>query len=98
MKITEKFLNDRNACQEGMEWVAQNKLIGLEPILFLKGLMNGDKNEWANWLIVRVMTQDQKIRYAIYAAEQVIDIYKKNYPNDNRPRKAIKEGGVTCLI
>ena len=44
---------------------------------------------WANWLIVRLMTHRQKIRYAIYAAELVIDLYEKKYPEDQRPRNAI---------
>ena len=30
------------------------------------------------------------VKYAVYAAEQVIDIYEKQYPNDKRPRNAIK--------
>ena len=36
------------------------------------------------------MSQPQHISYAIFAAEQVIDIYEKQYPKDDRPRKAIE--------
>ena len=35
------------------------------------------------------MKRKQCIQYAIYAAEQVIDIFEKEYPDDKRPRKAI---------
>jgi hypothetical protein len=43
------------------------------------------------------MKYKQYVRYAIYAAEQVIDIYEKEYPKDNRPREAIK-AAKKCLI
>ena len=46
--------------------------------------------DWANWLVVRLMNHEQQIQYAIYAAEQVIDIYEKQYPGEDRPRKAIE--------
>ena len=36
------------------------------------------------------MNKTQKVQYAIFAAEQVIDIYEKKYPDDLRPRKAIE--------
>jgi hypothetical protein len=73
-----------------MEWVTENKLIGLPAKEFLQKLMDGDKFPWANWLIVRLMNKKQKVQYAIFAAEQVIDIFEKKYPNDDRPRKAIE--------
>jgi len=38
---------------------------------------------------VRVMTYKQYVSYAIFAAEQVIDIYEKKYPKDTRLRAAI---------
>ena len=36
------------------------------------------------------MTKKQYVAYAIFAAEQVIDIYEKQYPIDDRPRMAIE--------
>ena len=45
---------------------------------------------WANWTICRVLNSRQKIQYAIFAAEQVIDIFEKKYPEDKRPRQAIE--------
>lgn len=59
------------------------------------------KYKWCNWLLSRVLPKDEKIKYAIYSARLVIDIFEKKYPNDNRPRKAIEaaelylEGRVT---
>ena len=35
-------------------------------------------------------TKEDSVKLAVYAAELVIGIYEKRYPNDDRPRKAIK--------
>ena len=96
MKITTRFLNDRNACQEGMQWVSDNKLIGMEALPFIDSLIKGDKLDWANWLIVRVMNYKQYVNYAVFAAEQVIDIYEKQHPDDKCPRNAI-EAAKKCI-
>ena len=89
MKVTRQWLNERNACQEGMEFVTEHKLIGLDGKQFVKELIKLDKLDWANWLIVRVMKRKQYLAYAIYSAEQVIKIYEDKYPEDKRPREAI---------
>ena len=90
MEITEKFLRiDNHACDEGYKWWLSNE----EPtdvIATAKKLNSDGHNNWSNWLIVRFMSHEQKVQYAIFAAEQVIDIYEKKYPNDDRPRKAIE--------
>jgi len=36
------------------------------------------------------MTKDQCVEIAIYSAELVLHIFEKEYPNDDRPRKAIE--------
>ena len=88
MKITPKWLIEQSACSEGVEWFS--KYTGkTEAASLLKSLMAEEKHDWANWLIERVMSRKQKLQYAIYAAEQVIGIYEKKYPDDDRPRTAI---------
>ena len=89
-KVTKKFLESHNACSSEMAWVTKNKLIGLSGIDFVNKLMESEKYEWANWLIVRLMNKKQKVQYAIFAAEQVLYIFEKKYPGDLRPRKAIE--------
>ena len=37
-----------------------------------------------------LMTQKQRVAWAIYSAEQVLHIFEDKYPNDDRPRKAIE--------
>ena len=90
MIITEEFLNEKGACVSGVKWF-RNYEGDRELIPILNALIADDKHDDANWLIVRCMTKDQYVRYAIFAAEQVIDIFKKKYPEDNRPRTAIEK-------
>jgi hypothetical protein len=49
-----------------------------------------DKYKWCNWLLSRILPEDEKIKYAICSARLVIDIFEEKYPSDNRPRKAIE--------
>ena len=37
-----------------------------------------------------LMTQKQRVAWAIYSAEQVLHIFEDKHPDDNRPRKAIE--------
>lgn len=90
MKITKEWLDGKKACRKGLDWVIENKLIGLEGIKFVEQLIKSNKLEWANWLIVRIMDSKQQCNYAIYMAEQGIDLYEKQFPNDKRPRRVIK--------
>ena len=96
LKITKEFLKEKGACTEGKQWVTKHKLIGLEDTSFLRELMEAKQYRWANWLIVRVMDYKQYVSYAVFAAEQVLDIYEKKYPTDKRPRLAI-EAAKKCI-
>jgi hypothetical protein len=88
MKITKSWLNKKDACPNGIAWF--EKRDDVEPLAVLKALIADNKPDWANWLIVRVMTRPQYLAYAIFAAEQVIDIYEKKYPGNDKPRIAIE--------
>ena len=88
MKITEEWLKEKNACQVGIDWFNSYHISDGKKLV--KALMIEDKLSWANWLIVRIMSYKQYVSYAVFAAEQVIDIYEKKYPKDKRPRAAIE--------
>ena len=51
-----------------------------------------DKSCWQRMRIVQAWRWDEKdnARLAIFAAEQVLPIFEKEYPEDPRPRKAIE--------
>lgn len=93
MKVTLRFLKKHNACYDGI--IEFRTVFGNSADL--KNIVDyGIKSKnrkllkYCNWIIVRKMTYKQRIRYAIYAAEQVIKIYEEKYLDDNRPRKAIQ--------
>ena len=89
MKITKEWLAEKNACQDGYNWFTkQNK--EFEPVPLLNLLIKKNQLDWTNWLVVRVMNYSQYVSYAVFAAELVIDIFEKEFPDDKRPRTAIE--------
>ena len=88
MNLSVKYLKSINACRESIfEFEAQTET---NPVKVLNLCLKQDKIDWANWLIVRLLNRKNSIRYAIFAAEKVLPLYEKNYPNDAIPRKAIE--------
>ena len=73
--ITLEWLRSQDACEESIKawqnetdhntFATLNRLVSKNP-------------EWGNWLICRLMNKNQAARYAIFAAEQVIDIMREN--------------------
>ena len=87
MKITKEWLSEKSACEDGMDWF--DRFGKSDSVLVMEGLLSESKLDWANWLIVRLLNRKDKIRYAIFAAEQVISLFEKKCPKDKRPRNAI---------
>ena len=94
MKITEDFLQQKSACRNGVKWFINQK--ETEDIKVVAKLIKEDRLDWANWLIVRCMKYKHYVSYAVFAAEQVIDIYEKKYPDNKASRKAI-EAAKKCI-
>ncbi len=112
MNISLDVLKKYRACNSGIECFKYlktttvhetiNKCMDLSDDVVLRWTDDTlSKYRWCNWLLSRILPKDEKIKYAIYSARLVIDIFEKKYPNDNRPRKAIEvaelylEGKVT---
>ena len=94
MEITREWLEEKGACTEGRKWfLRQNKTDAIDVI---RALVADNLWDWANWTIVRLMSREQYLSYAIFTAEQVIDIFEARYPDDKRPRQAIEAARV-CL-
>jgi hypothetical protein len=90
--ITTKWLRDNSACEDGIKIFASVFGDNAE----LKTIINyaieqksGKLLDYANWLVVRCMNHTSQIKYALYAAEQVLHIFEEKYPDDDRPRRAI---------
>jgi hypothetical protein len=90
MEITKEFLHQKEACEQSYKWVCENKLIGLEHEEFIDKLMKNNRFSEANWLLTKLFDETQCVKYAVFCAQQVIDIFEKKYPDDKRPRKAIE--------
>ena len=56
----------------------------------LVGVSNRVRMGWASWFMTRLLSDKDKTRYAIFAAEQVLGIFEKAYPDDKRPLEAIE--------
>src|SRR5574343_594592 len=92
--ITKEWLREKGACSEGYDWFIRQRT--RDEVRVLERLIKEDKYDWANWLIVRRMTRPQYLQYAVFAAEQVLDIFEAKFPNDHRPRQAI-EAAKRCI-
>ena len=92
MKTTTKSkIKAMSPCTDGFKWYCKNFTQRRPKIAdVVNKLIETDNAEWVNWFIVRCMTHEQRIQYSIFAAEKVIEIYEKQYPQDNLPRKAIE--------
>ena len=86
--ITEKWLIEQHACQEGIIWFNGHAYKSQKDVL--DQLIADNKHEWANWLIAHLLDNDQLVQYAIFAARQVLCHWDTEYPNDKRPLKAIE--------
>lgn len=85
--ITIEWLQSQGACEEAIK--AWHRETDHDTFATLNRLANKNP-EWGNWLICTQMNKNQVVRYAIFAAEQVVDIYEGKYPDDKRPRNAIE--------
>jgi hypothetical protein len=84
--ITKEWLVKKRACSDGMKWFLKE---GKSDIYKLIEQLKEVNCGWTGWLITRVLGKIDNVKYAVFAAKQVLEIYEKQYPLDNRPRKAI---------
>ena len=90
MKINLTWLEEKNTCEEGIEYFTSNELEGIEDVDLVKKLFEEKKYNWASWLLTRLFDKTNNVKYAVYSAELVLPIFEKKYPKDDRPRKAIE--------
>jgi len=88
MKITKEWLEKWGACSDGKKWFfAQKECNGIKVV---QKLIKENYLDWANWTIARILNKKQRIQYAIFGAEQVLEMFEKKYPENKRPREAIE--------
>ena len=90
MRLTKKWLEDKQACQSGIEWF--NRLGKTELLDVGLAAVADNKPDYARWLIRHVCLDNKRlsVEVAIFAAEKALPIFEKKYPTDKRPREAIE--------
>jgi len=87
--VTKALLKKIGACDDGTEYAVKS-LLGKSYSDAIKRCIADNKLQWANWGIVRVMDGTERVKYAAYAARQVLEIFEDKFPDDKMPRKAIE--------
>ena len=96
--ITKKWLETHCVCGAGVKWFEKNVHDDIEISALVEKLMLENRFSLANWLLANNLNKGHNIKYAVFAARQVLSIYEKEYPEDKRPREAIElaEGYLRC--
>jgi len=90
MKINKAQIKALDPCLPAWTWYLETKSDKVTDLKRLLLKTNKENPSWARWLFTHLMTSQQRREIAIYAAEQVLPLFEKRYPNDNRPRAAIE--------
>lgn len=88
--ITYRWLKSQGASQEYLDWFNDYNQEGLSYKEVINNLMKINGFYWGNWLIVRLLDIPSRQKYAIYAAELVLQHYVNKNPDDKRIREAIE--------
>ena len=99
--ITMEWLKANDACSEARAAHRQKSytnnavciltdLVELETENLYSALDDRTRLQWANWLVARILPHHEQVRYAIFAARQVLALYSTKCPDDDRPLKAIE--------
>jgi len=86
-EITKEWLKSLNPCIGGFKWWC--RCGERDPIKFLEVGFEGDHWNYRCWLMIRLLSNKNQVKIAIYSAKLVLPIFEERYPNDDRPRKAI---------
>ena len=70
MKITKEWLKGKWACKEGFDWWEKHAEANVKKLALR--LVKENHFDWANWMLTRIFDKTQNIKYAIFAAEQVV--------------------------
>ena len=88
MKLTKEKLKSFDPDIEVYQWYLEQNITDLFKIT--SKLIKEKHYDWCSWILVKMMDEKQCVKYALFAAERVLYIFEKKYPNDNRPRKVIE--------
>ena len=91
MRVTEKQLIDAGCCQDGTyKYFRYSGRKRWDADKLLKLAIRAKDYRSAATAISKMMNRRQRVTWAIWCAERVINIYEDSHIDDSRPRDAIK--------
>ena len=97
MNISARRLKKMGACSDGLDWFRENYgTKNVNAVDALRLSLRQNKHSDCNWFLSTALNRGNKIRYACYAAKQVLEIFEDQYPNEKRPRQAIN-AALKCI-
>jgi hypothetical protein len=93
MQTTLNKIKSHSPCEDGWKKLLNylNKTEADDEVLELRTILESNGLDDTIWVFRAVEEKDKEIRlFAADCAELVLPIYEKQYPNDDRPRKAIQ--------
>ena len=97
METSARLLKKMGVCSEGVDWFRENygtKTVNAVDAVRLS--LKQNKHSDCNWFLSTALNRGNKIRYACYAAKQVLKIFEDQYPNEKRQRQAIN-AALKCI-
>jgi len=88
MKITTRLLKDLGDCTEGITWFENQQKTEVRDVVI--ALLADNHEDYAAWLLYKLMTPQNSVKYAIYCASQVLHICENKFPENKKPREAIE--------
>ena len=87
--ITEQQLLDAGCCSSVKKYFSEQGKKRRNVDELLNEAISNDDHYDAAYAISALMKPTQRIKWAVWSAEQVINIFEENYPGDDRPGAAI---------
>lgn len=89
MRINTKTIKMLNPCESRFNNYLnyyKNFDSDLLDFILLENITYNDKV----WVVTRLFTKEQNVKWSLLCASKVLEIFENKYPNDNRPRKHCK--------
>ena len=87
--IDVKWMEKKDACTSGIEWFKEHGKRSMKATMLELAIQEEFSN--LGWLIEKALqNKKEAVTLAIFSASRCIQAFEKEYPNDDRPRKAIE--------
>ncbi len=94
MFITLEVLSDNldfKSLTNAIEFCKQNNIFDLEDKEFINKLIENNKLYWANDTIGHLLNEYNCVKYALFAADEIIEYFENNFKKSNLFRETIEE-------